>query len=186
MGHRDTTLEYTRSYVNFIGKGFSWQCLHFATSAKKWLDDAGLDDAWWCMVVVFVCLGGGWGRLWGRRWAGRRPHSPQRPPLCSVLVVRKLRSPQSYLATLLFIVLTTAHNPRLTTTIFCSHNTSVRTWQTTRLQSVAEWDWTTSTRTRQEITMNAQVITRDERSSTKGSIGFQEITIYRRLLNLMK
>ena len=33
---------------------------------------------WWCMAVVFVRLGGGWGRLWGRRWVGRRPHSPQR------------------------------------------------------------------------------------------------------------
>ena len=36
----------------------------------------------WCTAVVFVCLGGGWGRLWGPRWPEKRPHSPQIPP-CS-------------------------------------------------------------------------------------------------------
>ena len=62
-------------WVNFDVRGY-WAATSNKTSFARWTTRG------WCTAVVFVCLGGGWGRLWGRRWPEKRPHSPQIPP-CS-------------------------------------------------------------------------------------------------------
>ena len=115
---------------------------------------------WWCMAVVFVRLGGGWGRLWGRRWVGRRPHSPQRAHCSAHLFLQYAilfcTNLLLYPATSILWIWSNAkidlvHEEHKPTMIFW---TTLLCCQTTRLQSVAEWSWKTATRaaaSRQEI-----------------------------------